>query len=168
MQMATQSDCAIHFFISLPRLRDLIDTGVITRQQPNCYDLNEVRREVLTNLRAKAAARDGGENLAHERALLAKSQRELAETKAAQLRGAVVEIEEVCFQLENRYALVKERLLSIPGKIADELAHRDRADIVGILRREVVEALDELSTPARIIEEAGGRPDNLGQADPPI
>jgi hypothetical protein len=56
--MATQSDCAIHLFISLPRLRDLIDTGVITRQPPTIQTrfvanvsrifVHEPQREMVT------------------------------------------------------------------------------------------------------------------------
>jgi phage terminase Nu1 subunit (DNA packaging protein) len=163
--MATQSDCAIHLFISAQRFRDLVNAGVITRQAASQYNLDTVRKEALAHLRAQAAARGGGESLARERTLLARSQRELAQLKAGQLRGALVELEEVAFALENRYALVKERMLSIPGKCGDELANRARGDVIDILRREINEALDELSTPARLIEEAGGRPDNLGQVD---
>jgi phage terminase Nu1 subunit (DNA packaging protein) len=160
--MTTQSECAIHLFISAQRFRDLVNAGVITRQAASQYNLDAVRKEALTHLRAQAAARGSGETLAHERALLAKSQRELAQLKADQMRGALVEIEEIGFQLENRYALVKERMLSIPGKCGDELANRARGDVIDILRREIIEALDELSTPARLIQEALGRSDDHG------
>jgi hypothetical protein len=165
--MATQSDCAIHLFISLPRLRDLIDTGVITRQPPSEHDLDTVRRECLTHLRARAAARDGDETLAHERMLYSRARRELAEVKAAQLCGAVVEVERVADALENRYVTMRELLLGIPGKLADRLTGRERHDVFEILRQEIHDVLLELASPAEVVTEAGGRPDHLGQADPP-
>jgi hypothetical protein len=165
--MATQSDCAIHLFISLPRLRDLVDSGVITRQAPSCYDIDVVRREVLTHLRAQASNRGAGENLSQERAALARSQRELSELKSAQLRGAVIEIERVAEALETRYANVKERVLSMPGLLATNLVGLDRAAIEKAIRNACIECLEELYTPARVIEEAGGRPDHDGEGDQP-
>jgi phage terminase Nu1 subunit (DNA packaging protein) len=161
--MSSQAECAIHLFCSPQWFRELIARGVITRQPPNGYDLDQVRRETLAHPRSQAAARGAGDTLAAERAGLARAQKQVAQLKAMQLRGAVVEVEEVAFAVENRYALVKEKLLSIPGKIADELTHRERHDVVEVLRRKVIEALDELSAPARIIEEAGGRPDMMAR-----
>jgi phage terminase Nu1 subunit (DNA packaging protein) len=166
--MSTQAECAEHLFISAQRFRDLLDAGVITRQPTDGYDLDDVRREALTHLRALASNRGAGENLSKERALLAKSQRELSELKTRQLAGQLVEVEGVCFQIENRYAVVRECLLSIPGKCADELTRRERHEIVEILRREINEALGELYEPARIIEEAGGvRPDRDSEDETP-
>jgi hypothetical protein len=160
--MATQSDCAIHLFISAQRFRDLVNAGVITRQPASEYNRDTVRKETLEHLRALAANRGVNASLATERAALAKSQRLLSKLRVGQLSGQLVEVDEICFQLENRYALVKEKPLSIPGKLGDVLTRRERRDVIEILKREIHEALDELSTPARLIEEAGGRPDHDG------
>jgi phage terminase Nu1 subunit (DNA packaging protein) len=165
--MSTQGEVAAHIFCSPQWVRHLIDASVITRCPPGGYDIDICRKEVLGHLRNVAAARGSSTRLADERAALARAQRELAEMKTGQLRGRLVEIERVADALENRYALCKERLLSIPGKCGDELARRDRGDVIGVLRREIYEALDELSTPARLVEEAGGGPAGDGKAERP-
>jgi hypothetical protein len=156
--MASQAECAQHLFCSPQWLRELIARGTVTRQAPSCYDLNTVRREVLTHLRAQAAARGSGETLANERALLAKSQRELSELKMRQLAGEVIEIERVAEAIETRYANVKERVLSMPGLLATNLVGLDRAAIETAIRNACIECLEELYTPARLIEEARSDP----------
>ena len=74
----------------------------------------------------------------------------------------LVELDLVGAALADRYALCKERLLGVPGKIGDELSHRERGDVVEILRREIHDALNELSTPSEVIREAGGQPAGAG------
>ena len=160
--MATQVECARHLYCSAQHFRALLDSGIVTRQPPDKYNLDTVRREVFAHLRAQAAGRGAGETLAAERAALARAQRELTQMKVDQFRGQLVDIEVVGAALEDRYAVCKERLLAIPGKCADELSHRERVDVVDILRREIYEALNELSEPSALIREAGGQPDGAG------
>jgi hypothetical protein len=159
--MSTQAEVAAHLFCSPQWVRHLIDAGVITRCEPRAYSIDTCRKEVLNHLRNVAAARGSSTRLADERAALARAQRELAEMKAGQLGGRLVEIERVADALEDRYAVCKERLLSIVS-VADECAHRDRAAIVGILQRQAHDILHELYAPAKLIEEALDRPDNSG------
>jgi hypothetical protein len=156
--MATQSEAAIHLFISAQRFRDLLNIGVITRQPPDCYDLDDVRREALMHLRMQASNRGAGETLSKQRALLAKSQRELSELKTRQLAGQLIEIERVAEALETRYANVKERVLSMPGLLATNLVGLDRAAIETAIRNACIECLEELYTPARLLEEARSDP----------
>jgi phage terminase Nu1 subunit (DNA packaging protein) len=60
----------------------------------------------------------------------------------------LVEIEAVAYEVEREYSIVRERLLSIPGKVSASLAGCDRAVIEAKLRDEIAEALAELSAPA--------------------
>jgi hypothetical protein len=60
----------------------------------------------------------------------------------------VVPIAEVVKQVAVEYGLVRDRVLAIPGKIADELANLDRAGIEKRLRAECYEALSELHEPS--------------------
>jgi hypothetical protein len=139
--------------------------GAITRCEPRAYNIDICRKEVLNHLRNVAAARGSGTRLADERAALARAQREVAQLKAGQLKGSLVEVEEVCFHLTNRYALIKEKLLALPGRLGDVLAMRQRHDVIEILKAEIHEALNELAEPSEIVKEAGGRPDHNGQAE---
>lgn len=78
-----------------------------------------------------------------------------------QKRGAVVPIEDVAKTVEREYSTVRERLLSIPGKLAAKLVGRDRAAIDMALSQEINEALDELHDPNP--DGWGGGPD--GEAE---
>jgi hypothetical protein len=59
--------------------------------------------------------------------------------------------------VEGRYAVVRERLLSMIGKISDGLAGRQRTrqEVETIIRDEVFEALEELSNPRELMKEVG-------------
>jgi hypothetical protein len=62
--------------------------------------------------------------------------------------GAVVLIADVAATVTVEYALVRDRCLQIPGKLADELAGLDRHSIETRLRTELYECLAELHDPA--------------------
>jgi hypothetical protein len=94
--------------------------------------------------------------------LLAKAKRKVSELQAAKLSGAVIEIERVTEELETRYANVKERVLSMPGLLATNLVGLDRAAIEVAIRNACIECLEELYTPARVIEEARSGDDGAG------
>jgi hypothetical protein len=66
-----------------------------------------------------------------------------------------VRIEAVAAQVEREYGTVRERLLTIPGKIAASLMGADRPTIDLILRREITEALHELHDPSGLAQRAG-------------
>lgn len=75
-------------------------------------------------------------------------------------QGKLVEIETIAQQVEREYAVVRERLLTIPGKVAAALVGCDRATIESRLLDEVIEALDELHDP-------GDPPDRPGEITAP-
>jgi hypothetical protein len=64
-------------------------------------------------------------------------------------RGELVEIEAVGREVERAYSIVRERLLSIPGKVSASLVGCDRAVIELKLRDEITEALTELQEPGK-------------------
>jgi len=64
-------------------------------------------------------------------------------------QGELVTIEEVGREVEREYSMVRERLLTIPGKVSALLARCDRAVIESKLLDEITEALAELHEPAK-------------------
>jgi hypothetical protein len=64
-------------------------------------------------------------------------------------RGELVEIEAVAHEVEREYSIVRERLLSIPGKVSASLVGCDRAVIELKLLDEITEALTELQEPGK-------------------
>jgi phage terminase Nu1 subunit (DNA packaging protein) len=143
---------AEHIDLSARAFNFLIEAGVIERQAPNVgYDLDVVRIKYIRHQRARASGQgDGTASLAKERAELAKEQRETAALKNAQTRGDLVSIESVVFQVGCEYGVVRERFLSIPGKVADECSGKTREEIEEIIRAEISEALEELHDPPTI------------------
>jgi hypothetical protein len=69
-------------------------------------------------------------------------------------------VEETCRQVEQEFSTIRERLLSIAGKLADVLAHRNRDEVFTTLAAEIHSTLTELSAPAaiaaRVVEQQQG------------
>ena len=156
--MATLIEVARHLFMSDRRLREWIKRGDITERAQGEYDLDEVRKEYIHVLRRQAAGHEarGDLDLSGERAKLAREQAEGAAIRNAVSRGEYVAVDEVVAQVEREYGIVRERLLTIPGKVADALTQRDRETIESVLIEEISEVLDELHDPARGADRPGG------------
>jgi phage terminase Nu1 subunit (DNA packaging protein) len=148
--IATQGEAASHIDLGERRFRELIEDGALERRPPGEYDLNDVRTIYIRHLRKIAAGRGTktDADLSTERALLAREQRESAVLRNAQARGELVSIDEVGLQLEAEYGVVRQRLLAIPGKLADALEGLSREEREAILMAEITEALNELHAAA--------------------
>jgi phage terminase Nu1 subunit (DNA packaging protein) len=146
--MASSGAAAAHIFIGIARFRELIEQGVITKQAPGEYDLDVVRREAFEHLR-RGKGGHGTADLSKERSSLAHEQTLAARFKNAVMRGDYVSLEELAKKIDVLVTVVRERILSIPGKVSDTLVGRfDREEIDLIIREELHEALNELSNPA--------------------
>jgi phage terminase Nu1 subunit (DNA packaging protein) len=85
--------------------------------------------------------------LANERAALARAQTESVELKNEMTRGNVISVETVIRSYGIIVAAVRERLLSIPGKVAAACEMRSRGEVHEIVQAEIFETLEELSRP---------------------
>jgi hypothetical protein len=90
----------------------------------------------------------GGLDLSAERAKLAQEQTQAAAIKNALARGELVPVRLIAELVEGDYAVVRERLQTIPGKAADALVGLSREEIEDTLGDEINEALNELHDPA--------------------
>ncbi len=153
--MASLSAAAAHVFLSTTRFKELVDIGAITRQAPGKYDLDVVRRETFAHLRAERGGHDTAA-LSTERAALAREQTVTAQIKNAAARGDLVSLALIQKMVIAMFAVLRERLLTIPGKLSDSLAMRLREEIEPILRDEINEALDELHDPTALGRDSGG------------
>lgn len=161
--MATMSAAAAHVFLSTTRFKELVDSGAVTRPATTgAYDLNEVRREMFAHLRSEKGGH-GGAALSSERALLAKEQRESITLKNQISRGDFVPLAIIKALLMVMFAVIRERLLTVPGKLADTLAMRTRDEIEEILRAEMIETLDELHDPTAVPGEGGSEDVSRGR-----
>jgi hypothetical protein len=93
-------------------------------------------------------------SLANERAELAREQRHGLLIRNAAMRGDLISVDAVTRAGQRVMSVVRERILSVPGKKADALSMRTRDEVELILRDELCEALDELSQLGRLAPEA--------------
>ncbi|GGC70713.1 hypothetical protein [Chelatococcus reniformis] len=114
---------------------------------------------------ADAAARDmDPENLTHAEAVRRKENMLglLRKHELEVSRREWVRVEDVAKLVEHDYATIRERLLTIPGKLAPELDSANQATIETAIRREIVEALNELHDPAGLAGRAGSGDEAAG------
>jgi len=70
----------------------------------------------------------------------------LAELELAQKQGEVVEIDSICAAVADDYSNVRAKLLSLPTKLAPQVAvYDDTAECLALLSRGIDEALEELT-----------------------
>jgi phage terminase Nu1 subunit (DNA packaging protein) len=151
-QMATAAIAAKHIFIGTSRFRDLVGTGVITKQKTGAYKLDTVREEYCLHMQKIAAGRSGddGAVLSKQRARLATAQAQTAERKNEIASGAYVTTVSVQYELGLIFGVMREIALSVPGKIGDSLqpyTPLDREKIYEIVKREIYEMLTNLASP---------------------
>ena len=81
-----------------------------------------------------------------EKARLDHTRRQIVELQLAKLRGDLVEVGDVCKEVEKEYIAVRQGLLAIPSKLANQLVPLDSpAEIQGLLMDAFTEALKELT-----------------------
>ncbi|MBS1188920.1 MAG: hypothetical protein H6R10_712 [Rhodocyclaceae bacterium] len=115
-QRPTQAEIAAHLDISDRRLRELLtEFGLDHKQVP----LSDIRIKYIRKLREEAAGRAAGGDLdlAGERALLARAQREGQEIKNEVARGTYAPIELLSDVLANASQAVVDRMDQIPAAL---------------------------------------------------
>jgi phage terminase Nu1 subunit (DNA packaging protein) len=156
----TVAEAAAAIDMGVRRFFELLEDNVIVRKARDAgYDLDEVILDYIRHLRKVASGRgaDNELDLAGERAKLAREQTEGISLKNAIARGEYVLMGEVIRQVEGSFVVVRQRMLSIPGKMSDSLRNQDDRELINTaLLEEITEALNELSEPSRIAERAGG------------
>lgn len=149
--MATVGQAAAHVFLAERNFYELLDRGIVERQPAGEYDLEIVREEVIRQLRAAASGREKKPGALDGEFEKARKDKELADRTALQnavTRGELVAIEEIGKQVEREYAVVRERLLGISGKLGADLTSAQVARI----EAEIRDALEELHDPGDIAE----------------
>lgn len=147
--MATQAACARLLGISERRFRELRDEGVIPDAQKGEYDIERVVPAYCEHLRTVAAGRGGGEAQASktaEDARLLKARADKAEMEAAEMRGALVPVEQIAGTLHSAVIIMKTRLGAVPAKSAPLVAGmKSIAGVERVIRDNIEEALHDLA-----------------------
>lgn len=134
--------------VTVQAVRNQADQGFMVRADKRGRFLLEPSiRKYCAHLRDMASGRgDPGSaaSLAQERAKLAARQSELAELKAAQMRGELVPAVDVEARWRGALAGLRSRLLAVPSRVRTRRPHLSREEIEAV-EQEIREALTELA-----------------------
>ena len=140
----SQTQLAAVLGISQPRVNQLIDEGVVVRDEQS--KTGEVLLyESLQNYFLSKKATGAGVNFWKERGLHEKAKRELAELKVAARRGELYEAQTVEAVLVELLAAFRSKLSGLPAKYAPRLTGQSRGEIYDLLTSAIEEELTELS-----------------------
>lgn len=133
------------------RVQQLVTEGVLPKAERGRYELVPVVQGYIRYLRDRAipgdAADAGGPGgIASDKGRLVKAEADIAEMKAAQMRGDLISVQAFTPEIERAVAAARARLLSVPSKLAPVL-RPDRPEMArGLLERAMLEVLAELQT----------------------
>jgi phage terminase Nu1 subunit (DNA packaging protein) len=136
--------------ISRPTFYRALNRGVVTAKPRGRYDIQEVARALIRDGQAaKGGHGDHASKLAlsEARAALAREQTAALRMKNAVTRREYAPLSAVQRRVEIVFAAFRERVLSIPGKLAAVCEMRTHAEVELVLREECCEILEELSRP---------------------
>lgn len=142
----TPADMASLLGVTTRTLRDLAERGLVEKRGRGRYALSSVTI-YIEHLRGVASGRGDEQHvfdLTRERARLAKEQADAQELKNAAFRGDLVQVEEVKREWADVLRTVRAKILAVPSRARQSLAHltaHDVEKIDGELRR----ALEELA-----------------------
>ena len=132
------------------QVRAWAQAGVAARSDRGRYLLKSSVQAVVAQLREAAAGRgDGSVDLARERALLARSQREATELKMRRDRGELVPADEPERELLRLSTTVSGRLQGVASGVAPELVGVNVADAERIVADAIADALRDLAERAQ-------------------
>lgn len=146
------------FSMSPRRVRQLTEEGVITKQGYGRYDLIDTVSTYVTFLKLSADALnedDVTESLRYEQWLHEKAKREKAEIELAHIKNEMHRSDEVEEVMNNMVMAFRQRMLSLPTKVALMLVNRPEPKYIEeVLEQNINEALGEISKydPALFIE----------------
>lgn len=147
--MATIAEAARHVDLSERRFSELLEAGVIERQDRGAYDLEKVRLAYIRYLRLRtlgSSEKTSSElEKAADEARLAKAKADKAEMEAAEMRGELIPAEQVAEVLHGAIVIMKTRLNGIPARAAPLACSAPSvAAAEAAIRLEVDEALGDL------------------------
>ena len=145
--------------LSPRRIRQLVDEGIIPREERRRYALVPAVRGYIQYLRDRAVNADvGSDELGRHRARKLKEEADQLEMKSGQMRGELVTVEKYHLMMTASFARVRSKLLALPSKMAPlVVVSKTAAEAQAMLKDVVHDALNELAatTVAGVSEDGG-------------
>lgn len=132
--------------LSERRVRQLRTEGVIAEVRPGLFDLADTNRRYINFLRNRNPDSEARLDYNTERAKLVRAKRKNEEYELQLKERQLHTSEDIETVMTAMLINFKSRLSSIPSKLAPLLSSKsDKAEIAGILKNNIDEALQELS-----------------------
>ena len=143
MKLYTSNVVADWLAVTLRRVRQLRDEGVLVEKAPGLYELKSSVVRYISYLRKGS----GNTNLNDERAMLMKAKREAAELENEERRGNLHRTEDIEKGLSALCLNMRGRFSGLPAKLSGELSQMggNQAGIHDKLKAAIDETLEELS-----------------------
>jgi len=153
--------------ISAERVRYYEEKGVFNRDMDNLFTLSECIFNYVGRLKARKKKNSPGEMFEGARAKKMVASAQIEELELKRKQGELVPIQDVVDIVKAEYAIVRQRLFSIPNKIAfDIFACETPQEAQEIINKHLNEALDELKyDTGRTTSESEGDDSQTGPND---
>ncbi|WP_322893478.1 MULTISPECIES: hypothetical protein [unclassified Yoonia] len=139
------------------RVQQLAKEGILPKGERGRYELAPTVQAYIRYLQDRMAGRDadGSHDWSAARARHMAAKAQLAEIELQKARGEVVEIAVAVGIVDIENATIRSRMLAIPARSAIRLSHeKDAAKVEAFLKKEVSEALAEMSKADAVILKA--------------
>lgn len=151
------------------RLQQLAKEGIIPKTERGRYELAPTVQSYIKYIRDRKAANPDGSpstiDFNFEKSRKMRAEADIAEAEAEKLKGNLVTAEEVSRAIQEDYLYIKQRLRTIPSRVAAILiAAKDITEIKEILITEIDDILNELSNEF-ILEKNGTHKENNLESD---
>ena len=128
------------------RIRQLEKEDALVKISRGKYDLKASVQRYIEYIKEQAQKTEEELDLTKEKTLLTRANRQKVELELQIMRGELHRSEDVRRVMNNMLAAFRARVLAIPSKTAPRLlAQTDLAVVQDIIKKEVYEALQELS-----------------------
>jgi phage terminase Nu1 subunit (DNA packaging protein) len=128
------------------RIRQLEKEGALVKIRRGKYDLKASVQRYIEYIKEQAEKTEEELDLTREKTLLTRANRQKVELELQIMRGELHRSEDVRRVMNNMLGAFRARVLAIPSKTAPQLlAQTDLAVVQDIIKKEVYEALQELS-----------------------
>lgn len=128
------------------RVQQLATEGVIPKAERGRYPLVTCVQGYVAWLQAKASGEHGAVDLTTQRSRLASTMAEKNELELLELRGRLVDVDEVAKRWAGMASAFRSRILAMPPKVGPAArAALNDAQAASIVEHECLEALEELA-----------------------
>lgn len=132
--------------ISERRVRQLRDEKVIAEIRPGLYDLKDTNHRYINYLRKRNPESEESIDYNTERAKLVRAKRKNEEYELQLKENQLHTAEDIETVMTDMLVNFKSRLMAIPSKLSPVLSKKtDKAEIFGLMKEHIDEALNELS-----------------------